>query len=160
MSGSDQTIVPRVVVQEAPFDVGEEIDRLIAGRTDFGASVVFTGHCRDEGGRITALEIEHYPGMAEDELRRIAGEAARRWPIDGLTIVHRSGKVVPGEVIVVVIAISEHRREALKATEFVMDFLKTDAPFWKKEHHSDGTSSEWVAPKQADDVAKASWGRE
>lgn len=153
-------IVPRVAVQAAPFEVGVEIDRLIAGRTDFGASVVFTGHCRDEGGRIGALELEHYPGMAEKELNRIAAEAAARWPIAGLTIMHRTGKVVPGEVIVVVIAIGEHRREALKATEFIMDFLKTDAPFWKKEHLRDGTSTDWVAPKQADDRARASWGRE
>jgi molybdopterin synthase catalytic subunit len=153
-------IVPKVAVQAAPFDVGVEIDRLISGRTDFGASVVFTGHCRDEGGRIAALELEHYPGMAEKELERIAREAATRWPIAGLTIMHRTGKVVPGEVIVVVIAIAEHRREALKATEFIMDFLKTDAPFWKKEHLPDGTSTDWVAPKQADDRARASWGRE
>ncbi len=153
-------IMPRVAVQAAPFDVGAGIDRLIAGRTDFGASVVFTGHCRDEGGRIAALELEHYPGMAEKELERIAAEAAARWPIAGLTIMHRTGKVVPGEVIVVVIAIAEHRREALKATEFIMDFLKTDAPFWKKEHLPDGTSTEWVAPKQADDHARATWGRE
>jgi molybdopterin synthase catalytic subunit len=98
--------------------------------------------------------------MAENELERIAAEAGRRWPIAGLTVIHRIGRVVPGEVIVVVIAISEHRREALKATEFIMDFLKTDAPFWKKEHRPDGTSTEWVAPKQADDHAKASWGAE
>ncbi len=153
-------LVPRIAVEAVPFDVGAEIDRLIARRTDFGASVVFTGHCRDEDGRIVALELEHYPGMAEKELERIAAEAASRWPLAGLTVAHRTGRVVPGEVIVVVIALSEHRREALNATEFIMDFLKTDAPFWKKEHHPNGSSSAWVAPKQADDAARESWGRE
>ena len=100
--------------------------------------MTFSGLCRDEGGTLAALELEHYPGMAEAEITRIALEAAERWPVTGLTAIHRVGKIAPGENIVLVIAASPHRQAAFEAASFLMDFLKTDAPFWKKEHRSGG----------------------
>jgi molybdopterin synthase catalytic subunit len=122
-----------------------------------GATVSFVGYCRDEGGRLAALELEHYPGMAEEEISRIAAEAKRRWPITGLRVVHRHGLVRPGEPIVLVATASAHRGAAFAAAEFLMDFLKTRAPFWKREHGSDGTTSGWVAATDADDSAAARW---
>jgi len=122
-----------------------------------GATVSFVGYCRDEGGRLAALELEHYPGMAEEEIGRIAAEAKRRWPITGLRVVHRHGLVRPGEPIVLVATASAHRGAAFAAAEFLMDFLKTRAPFWKREHGADGTTSGWVAATDADDSAAARW---
>jgi molybdopterin synthase catalytic subunit len=150
---------PNIRVQRATFDLSEESRLLTAGRTDIGAVVAFTGFCRDEDETLAALELEHYPGMAEEEISRIAAEAAGRWPLLGLTIVHRTGRLLPGEPIVLVLAASEHRQAAFEAASFLMDFLKTRAPFWKKEHLSDGSAGEWVPAKQADDQAAGKWKR-
>ena len=148
---------PNVRVQPQPFDLGEETRTLTEGRTDIGATVAFTGFCRDEGGALAALELEHYPGMAEGEMSRIAAQATERWPLLGLTMVHRHGRIRPGEPIVLVIAASAHRHAAFEAASFLMDYLKTRAPFWKKEHRADGTKGEWVAAKEADDAAAGRW---
>ena len=123
---------------------------------NIGAMASFTGFCRDERGTLNALELEHYPGMAEAKLNEIAAEAVSRFGLDGLTLVHRFGKVLPGEVIVFVGALSRHRDAAFDGARFVMDYLKTDAPFWKKEHRKDGTT-DWVSAKDADDSAKQRW---
>jgi molybdopterin synthase catalytic subunit len=149
--------MPTIRIQTEPFDLATESDRLTSGRTDIGALVAFTGLCRDEDGALAALELEHYPGMAEEEIGRIAAEAARRWPLLGLTIIHRHGRVAPGEPIVLVLAASSHRQAAFEAASFLMDYLKTRAPFWKKEHRDDGTAGDWVSAKDADDDAAGKW---
>ena len=149
---------PSVRISAEPFDVAAEVAALTAGRGDVGAVVTFSGSCRDEDGTLAALEIEHYPGMAEAEIARIAADACRRWPLTGLAAVHRHGLIRPGEPIVLVAAASRHRRAAFEAAHFVMDFLKTSAPFWKKEHRADGTTSDWVAANDADDDALRRWG--
>lgn len=148
---------PTVRVQAGDFDVAAEISALTGGRKDIGAVVTFSGLCRDEAGRLAALEIEHYPGMAEVEIARIAREAVDRWPLTGLTAVHRCGLITPGENIVLVVAASAHRQAAFEAASFLMDYLKSRAPFWKKEHRADGSSGEWVEPKASDDEAAARW---
>ena len=153
MAGS---IVPVVRIQAADFDVAAEIQRVAKG-ADVGAVVSFSGICRDEEGSLEALELEHYPGMAEAEITRIANQAAARWPLTGLTAVHRHGKIRPGENIVLVVAASKHRRAAFEAAEFLMDFLKSRAPFWKKEHRADGAEGGWVDAKESDDEATARW---
>src|SRR3712207_33549 len=145
-------------IQAKSFDVAAETAILTEGRADIGAAVAFTGFCRDEGGRLAALELEHYPGMAEAEIARIAEEAERRWPLLGLTVIHRIGKIQPGEGIVLVLAASAHRRAAFEAAEFLMDYLKTRAPFWKREHLKDGTTGAWVEAKSQDDEASERWG--
>lgn len=147
----------RIAVQRDDFDVAAEIARLKQSTgPNVGAIVTFTGICRDEGGRLAALELEHYPGMAEAEIRRIADEAAQRWPLAGITVVHRSGRILPAENIVLVVTASAHREAALSAASFLMDFLKTRAPFWKKEHaHSGGEG--WVEAKATDDQAADRW---
>ena len=122
-----------------------------------GAVVSFSGICRDEEGSLEALELEHYPVMAEAEIMRIAGEAAKRWPLTGLTAIHRHGKIRPGENIVLVVAASKHRRAAFEAAEFLMDYLKSRAPFWKKEHRADGAEGGWVDAKESDDEAATRW---
>jgi len=140
-----------------PIDVSAETDALTAGRTDIGAVVAFTGLCRDEGGRLSVLELEHYPGMAEAEIGRIAAQAITRWPLMGLRVVHRSGPIRPGETIVLVAAASAHRGDAFEAASFLLYFLNTRARFWKKEHLADGTSGGWVEAKSADDAAAGRW---
>ncbi|MER8523004.1 molybdenum cofactor biosynthesis protein MoaE [Mesorhizobium sp. M0644] len=150
-------VVPVVRIQAEDFDVAAEIARLTRGRNDIGAVVTFSGLCRDEQGRLSALELEHYPGMAEAEISRIAGEAIERWPLQGLTAIHRHGKIAPGENIVLVVAASAHRQAAFEAANFLMDYLKSRAPFWKKEHHSDGSEGGWVDAKEADDKAASRW---
>jgi molybdopterin synthase catalytic subunit len=147
-----------VSIQAAPFDEAAEKAVLIAGRMDVGAVVAFTGYCRSEGGRLEALELEHYPGMAEEEITRICQEAAGRWPLLGLRVVHRFGKIAPGEGIVLVLAASAHRAAAFAGADFVMDFLKSRAPFWKKEHGVDGARGDWVAAKDEDEASLARWG--
>jgi molybdopterin synthase catalytic subunit len=147
-----------VRVQSGDFDVAAEQKRLTEGRTDIGAAVAFTGLCRDEAGALAALELEHYPGMAEEEMGRVLAEARGRWPLDGATIIHRHGKIAPGGNIVLVVTASRHRAAAFAAAEFLMDYLKTRAPFWKKEHRSDGTAGGWVDAKDADDAAADRWG--
>jgi molybdopterin synthase catalytic subunit len=146
-------------VQTDDFDSEAEQARLTAGRRDVGAVVAFTGLCRDEAGALDALELEHYPGMAEEEIRRVAHEALSRWPLVGLTVIHRFGLIRPGERIVLVVAAARHRGEAFSAAEFMMDYLKTRAPFWKKEHRRDGAAADWVAAKSEDDAAAARWSR-
>ena len=121
--------------------------------------MTFTGICRDEGGRLAALELEHYPGMAEGEIGRIAGEAAARWPVDAITVVHRHGRITVGETIVLVATASSHRDAAFEAARFIMDFLKTNAPFWKKEHPAASKGGEWVAATAKDDAATGRWRR-
>ncbi|HMM63178.1 MAG TPA: molybdenum cofactor biosynthesis protein MoaE [Mesorhizobium sp.] len=151
--------VPVVRIQAGDFDVAAEIAALTAGRTDIGAVVTFTGLCRDEAGRLAALELEHYPGMAEAEIARIASEAMARWPLQGLTAIHRHGRIEPGQNIVLVVAASSHRQAAFEAANFLMDYLKSRAPFWKKEHRADGSEGGWVEAKEADDRAAARWDR-
>ncbi|MER9247881.1 molybdenum cofactor biosynthesis protein MoaE [Mesorhizobium sp. M0590] len=153
-------VVPVVRIQAEDFDVAAEIARLTRDRNDIGAVVTFSGLCRDEQGRLSALELEHYPGMAEAEISRIAGEAIERWPLQGLTVIHRHGKIAPGENIVLVVAASAHRQAAFEAANFLMDYLKSRAPFWKKEHHSDGSEGGWVDAKEADDKAASRWKRD
>jgi molybdopterin synthase catalytic subunit len=145
----------RVAVQREAFDMAREAAALRGARADTGAVVTFTGICRDEGGTLAALELEHYPAMAEAELTRIAEEAARRWPIGAATIIHRHGRIAPGEDIVLVVTASPHRAAALEAASFLMDYLKTRAPFWKKEITREG--GEWVAAKDSDDEAAERW---
>jgi molybdopterin synthase catalytic subunit len=147
---------PVVRVQKEPFDAGAEITRL-EGRGDVGAIVSFVGLCRDEDGALAALEIEHYPGMAEKEIARVAAQALERWPLRGLTVIHRHGVIRPGDKIVLVAAAANHRAEAFAAAEFLMDYLKTGAPFWKKERRADGSGGDWIEAKAADDEAAARW---
>ncbi len=144
-------------IQAEPFDVAAETAALTGGRGDVGAVVAFTGLCRDEGGRLAALELEHYPGMAEAEIDRIAEQAENRWPLLGLTVIHRFGRISPGGEIVLVLAASAHRTAAFEAASFMMDYLKTRAPFWKREHLRDGTTGAWVEAKEADDRAMERW---
>lgn len=150
-------VEPVIRVQRQDFDIAVESARLTEGRADVGAVVTFSGLCRDEGGTLAALELEHYPGMAEAEIARIAKQAAERWPLTGLTAIHRFGKIAPGENIVLVVTASAHRQAAFEAASFLMDFLKTRAPFWKKEHAKDGTEGGWVEAKGADDEAAERW---
>lgn len=149
-------VVPVVRIQAADFDVAAEIDR-VSKAGGVGAVVTFSGICRDEEGSLTALELEHYPGMAEAEITRIAEEAVKRWPLAGLTAIHRHGKIRPGENIVLVVAASKHRRAAFEAADFLMDYLKSRAPFWKKEHRADGAEGAWVDAKETDEAAAARW---
>ena len=150
-------MTPTVRVQAEDFDAAAEAARLTQSRTDIGAVVTFAGLCRDEGGRLAALELEHYPGMAEEEIGRVVAQAAARWPLQGLTVIHRYGKIAPGAQIVLVVTASSHRVAAFEAATFLMDYLKTRAPFWKKEHHTDGTSGDWVEAKDEDDAAAERW---
>jgi molybdopterin synthase catalytic subunit len=150
-------MTPTIRIQSADFDLAAEVAALTRGRPEIGAVVTFTGLCRDEGGRLAALELEHYPGMAEAEILRVAEEAARRWPLQGLTAIHRHGRVAPGENIVLVVTASAHRRAAFEAGEFLMDYLKTRAPFWKREHLVDGSHGAWVEAKADDDAAADRW---
>lgn len=152
-------VVPMVRIQAEDFDTAAEIARLSRGRADIGAVVTFTGVCRDEGGRLTALELEHYPGMAEAEIGRIAAEAARRWPLMGVIVIHRFGRLLPGDNIVLVATASSHRQAAFEAASYLMDFLKSRAPFWKKEH-APGREGEWVEAREADAGALRRWERD
>ena len=149
--------MPTIRVQTDDFDLRSEIDLLTAGRMDIGAVVSFSGLCRDEQGALSALELEHYPGMAEAEMNRIALLAIDRFSLLGLTAIHRYGKIAPGANIVLVIAVASHRQAAFDGANFVMDFLKTSAPFWKKEHAADGSPRSWVDAKDADDTARDRW---
>src|SRR3954453_20954841 len=142
-------------IQEADFDIAREISALTKGRTDIGAVVTFSGICRGAEGAetIAALTLEHYPGMAEAEIARHAETAASRWPLTGLTVIHRVGRIAPGENIVLVVTASVHRHAAFEAAEFLMDYLKTHAPFWKREEGASGTG--WVDDREHDDAAAA-----
>jgi molybdopterin synthase catalytic subunit len=151
---------PSVAIQAEPFDTAAEIARVsveLGGRA--GAVVTFTGLCRDEAGRLAALELEHYPGMAEAEILRVAVDAVARWPLQALRVIHRHGRVRPGDGIVLVVTASSHRVAAFEAANFLMDYLKTRAPFWKREHLADGTVGGWVEAAAHDDAAAERWGQ-
>ena len=150
-------MIPTVRLQRERFDVADEIAALTRGRTDIGAVVTFTGICRaDEGGEpIAALNLEHYPEMAEAEIGRHVDMARSRWPLLGTTVIHRYGRIAPGEDIVLVVTASSHREAAFAAAEFLMDYLKTRAPFWKQVEKQGGKS--WVEAKTADDKAADRW---
>lgn len=149
--------IPTIRVQPDDFDAAAESRKLTNGRKDVGALVSFVGLCRDEAGALAALELEHYPGMAEAEMQRIAEIAIDRFSLLGLTAIHRFGRIEAGAQIVLVLAAAPHRQAAFDGANFVMDFLKTSAPFWKKEHGKDGNSGAWVEAKDADDSARDRW---
>jgi len=148
---------PTIRVQAHDFDLQAEVDALSGGRTDIGAIVSFVGLCRSEQGKLSALELEHYPGMAEMEMKRIADLAIERFSLMGATAIHRHGRIEPGQNIVLVIAAAPHRQAAFDGANFIMDYLKTSAPFWKKEHATDGTAGAWIEAKGIDDQAKNKW---
>jgi molybdopterin synthase catalytic subunit len=153
------TAIVTIRIQDADFDIGREISALTKARTDIGAVVSFTGICRgSEGGEaIAALTLEHYPGMAEAEIMRHAETAMSRWPLTGLTVIHRFGRIKPGENIVLVLTASAHRQAAFQAAEFLMDYLKANAPFWKREESQGGAN--WVDARSHDDAAAARWSK-
>ena len=145
-------------VQREDFDIGTEVRRLATGRTDIGAIVTFTGVMRSEndGASVAGMTLEHYPGMTEAELARVEAEAGQRWPLQASLIVHRIGALKPGENIVLVVTASAHREAAFAAAEFLMDYPKTRAPFWKKETRADGTER-WVEARDSDESAAGRW---
>jgi molybdopterin synthase catalytic subunit len=147
-----------VRVQREDFDLGAEVARLTRGRTDLGAIVTFVGTVRGtaKGMPIRAMTLEHYPGMTETELGRIEAEARSRWPLADCLVVHRYGRLVPGDNIVLVVTTSAHREAAFSAAEFLMDYLKTSAPLWKSEETTNG-AAHWVEAHAADDRARARW---
>jgi len=145
-----------VRVQAEDFDLAVEVAALGAGNTDIGAIVTFTGTVRDTGG-ISRMTLEHYPGMTEAALERIEAEARSRWPLAASLVVHRYGELAPGDNIVLVVTASRHRQAAFEAAEFLMDYLKTEAPFWKLEDGPDG--ARWVDAREADDAARDRTGR-
>lgn len=144
-------------VQQEDFDIGAEVAALTRGRTDLGAIVTFTGTVRDQaaGEPISEMTLEHYPGMTEKELARIEAEAQARWPLQASLIVHRYGTLRPGDNIVLVITASAHREAAFEAARFLMDYLKTQAPFWKRESGPEG--AKWVDARAEDDTARDRW---
>ena len=144
-------------IQEGDFDIAAEISALTNGRSDIGAVVSFSGICRgkENGEPIAALTLEHYPGMAEAEIARHAETAMARWPLTGLTVIHRVGRITPGENIVLVLTASQHRQAAFQAAEFLMDYLKANAPFWKREESQKGTS--WIEARGHDETAAKRW---
>ena len=146
-----------VRLQSEDFDAAAEAAHLTRGRTDIGAVVTFTGVCRgtESGDPIAALTLEHYPGMAETEIVRHIEEARARWPLLGVTVIHRYGRLAPGDNIVLVVTASSHREAAFAAAEFLMDYLKTKAPFWKRVEAAGGTT--WVEAKSADNTAADRW---
>ncbi|MFA6266771.1 MAG: molybdenum cofactor biosynthesis protein MoaE [Pseudolabrys sp.] len=151
-----------VRVQSEPFDAAAETAKLTHGRTDVGAVVTFTGICRgsENGEAIAALTLEHYPGMAEAEIESHVAEAAARWPLIGATVIHRYGRLVPGDDIMMVATVSSHRAAAFAAADFLMDYLKTRAPFWKQVEKATGETGpekSWVEAKADDDAAAARW---
>jgi molybdopterin synthase catalytic subunit len=149
--------MPTIRLQREDFDVAAESAALTRGRTDIGAVATFTGICRDNeaGTGVAALTLEHYPGMAEEEIARHVAEADERWPLLGVTVIHRFGRFSPGDNIVMVAVAAAHRGPAFAAAEFLMDYLKTRAPFWKKEDLAEG--ARWVAAKGSDDAAAERW---
>jgi molybdopterin synthase catalytic subunit len=146
-----------VRLQREPFDVASETAKLTRGRTDIGAVVTFTGICRgdESGAPLLAMTLEHYPDMAEAEIVRHVQEAERRWPLIGVTVIHRYGRLTPGEEIVLVATASSHREAAFTAAEFLMDYLKTRAPFWKQVEYAGG--KQWVDAKSSDDALADRW---
>ena len=147
-------------IQQEDFDIAREIAALTASRTDIGAVVSFSGICRggEDAGDTAALTLEHYPGMAEAEITRHAEDAMARWPLTGLTVSHRVGRLEPGDNIMVVLTASAHRQAAFQAAEFLMDYLKAHAPFWKREDTASGSTG-WIEANAADDAAAARWAK-
>ena len=146
----------RIVVQDQPFDFGTEASGFAARRHDMGAVVTFTGIVRDlDTARLDVMEIEHYPGMTEKALQKIAAEAMERWSLGDVLVIHRYGRMAPGEQIMMVATAARHRKDAFEAAEFLMDYLKSRAPFWKKEHT--GTTADWVAARDEDEDALTRW---
>ena len=147
----------KIVVQSEAFDLGAEVDAMRQGRTDIGAVASFVGLARDmnEGSGVAAMTLEHYPGMTEKALGRLVDEAKSRWALLDVTVIHRIGRLLPGDPIVLVAVASSHRGEAFAACEFIMDYLKTQAPFWKKEETPAG--ERWVEARASDDAAAARW---
>jgi molybdopterin synthase catalytic subunit len=147
----------KIVVQSDVFDLGVEVAAISQARTDIGAIASFVGLARDlnEGSGVAAMTLEHYPGMTEKALARLVDEACARWTLLDVTVIHRVGRLLPGDPIVMVAVASSHRGEAFAACEFIMDFLKTQAPFWKKEETPEG--ERWVAARASDDAAAARW---
>ena len=150
-------VTPRILVQASDFDIGAETERLARAADDVGAVATFAGYCRSERGTLAGLEIEHYPGMAEAEIARVAAEAQQRWPIDALTIIHRFGMIEAGGRIVFVGAASRHRQGAFAACEMLMDYMKSEAPFWKRATLADGARADWVEAAAGDDEALKRW---
>lgn len=147
--------MPRISVQSEDFKIAAEIEALKAGNNSIGAIVTFTGTVRDMEGALSSMTLEHYPGMTEKELSRIADEALKRWPLQDCTVIHRYGPLNPGDNIVLVITASAHRQAAFESAAFIMDFLKSKAPFWKKEEVAG--KGEWVSAKESDDQALKRW---
>ena len=147
----------KIVVRSEAFDLGAEVDAMRRGRTDIGAIASFVGLARDmnEGSGVAAMTLEHYPGMTEKALGRLVEEAKSRWALLDVTVIHRIGRLLPGDPIVLVAVASSHRGEAFAACEFIMDYLKTQAPFWKKEETPAG--ERWVEARASDDAAAARW---
>lgn len=148
-------MAPRVLVQEAPFDVAAETAALTQGRTDIGAVASFIGLCRADDG-LAAMVLEHYPAMTQRALEAIAAQAMQRWPLTGCTVIHRFGRLEPGAPIVLVLTASAHRAAALDSCAFLMDWLKTKAPFWKREELAEG-GARWVEARDADEDAASRW---
>jgi molybdopterin synthase catalytic subunit len=151
-------------LQREPFDAAAEAAKLTRGRTDVGAVVTFTGICRGDeaGAKLVAMTLEHYPDMAEAEITRHVEAAERRWPLLGVTVIHRHGRLEPGEDIVLVVTAAAHRQEAFAAAEFLMDYLKTRAPFWKQVEYADESKAAvkiWVEAKPSDDALADRWAR-
>ena len=145
----------RILVQDAAFDMAAETASLTAGRVDVGGIASFLGICRGDDG-LTALVLEHYPGMTERAIARIAEQAEARWPLTGCTVIHRTGRILPGEPIVLVLTASAHRAAALEACAFLIDWLKTKAPFWKREAFAD-RPYRWVEARAEDNAAADRW---
>lgn len=149
--------MPSVRIQVEDFDVGAEIARLRAGRPEVGAVATFIGVCRDrnDGASVATMSLEHYPGMTERSISAIIDQARARWNIDDVSVIHRVGELRPTDQIVLVVVIGGHRGDAFAACEFIMDYLKTQAPFWKKEQTPAG--ARWVDARVSDDEAAARW---
>jgi molybdopterin synthase catalytic subunit len=145
----------RVQVQSAPFDPGAEVSAFTKAVHGAGAVVSFTGLVRDDGGKLSAMEIEHYPGMTDKAITGILDQAITRWSLADALVIHRYGKLTPGEAIMMVATAAAHRGDAFAAAEFLMDYLKSRAPFWKKENRTEGDT--WVAAKDADEDALKRW---
>ncbi|MGA9164071.1 MAG: molybdopterin synthase catalytic subunit MoaE [Thiobacillus sp.] len=147
----------KVIVQTAAFDLGSEVNAMSRGRSDIGAIASFVGLARDhnDGSGVQAMTLEHYPGMTEKALAALVEEARSRWALLDVTVIHRVGRLLPGDPIVLVAVASSHRGDAFAACEFIMDYLKTRAPFWKKEETPQG--ERWVDARVSDDVAAARW---
>ena len=144
-----------VRVQADPFDLGAEAAAFAQGRRDVGAIVTFTGVVRDEAGTLRAMEIEHYPGMTASAIQAMVDQATARWSLADALVIHRHGRMAPGEMIMMVATAAGHRNDAFAAAEFLMDYLKSRAPFWKKEITDAG--ADWVAATEEDEAALGRW---